>query len=58
MCLKNRKEKFVYGKTFKQSTVLIVGGGHSGLNVAVRLKLMGIDSLIVDKNFGHNWRNS
>lgn len=57
--LENRENDFVYGKNSKQPTVLIVGGGHSGLNVAARLKFMGINSLIVEKNknIGDNWRN-
>ena len=40
-------------------TVLIVGGGQSGLNVAARLKLLDIPTLIVEKNkrIGDQWRN-
>ncbi|TFK59097.1 FAD/NAD(P)-binding domain-containing protein [Pluteus cervinus] len=40
-------------------TVLIVGGGHSGLDIAARLKVAGISALIVEKNetIGDNWRN-
>lgn len=40
-------------------TVLIVGAGHSGLNVAARLQNFGVTSLIIDKNarIGDNWRN-
>lgn len=40
-------------------TVLIVGGGQSGLEVAARLKLLGIAALIIEKNerVGDNWRN-
>ena len=40
-------------------TVLIVGGGQSGLNVAARLKLLDIPTLIVEKNkrVGDQWRN-
>lgn len=39
--------------------VLVVGGGHSGLDIAARLKLMGISTLICEKNatVGDNWRN-
>ncbi len=38
--------------------VLIVGGGHAGLSVAARLKQLGIDALIVDREarIGDNWR--
>ncbi|KAK6460989.1 hypothetical protein DFJ63DRAFT_213431 [Scheffersomyces coipomensis] len=43
----------------KQPTVLIVGGGQSGLNLASRLKAMGVSHLIVEMNpkIGDNWRN-
>ncbi|RMD39973.1 hypothetical protein DV735_g5151, partial [Chaetothyriales sp. CBS 134920] len=39
--------------------VLIVGAGQTGLTAAARLKLLGVDSLIIDQNprIGHNWRN-
>lgn len=39
-------------------TVLIVGGGHSGLDVAARLRANGVDSLVLEKNarVGDNWR--
>lgn len=42
-----------------QPTVLIIGGGQSGLNMAARFKMMGIDLLIIEKNprIGDNWRN-
>ncbi len=38
--------------------VLIVGGGHAGLSIAARLKQLGVDALIVDRNgrIGDNWR--
>ncbi|KAF8661622.1 hypothetical protein AX16_001296, partial [Volvariella volvacea WC 439] len=38
-------------------TVLIIGGGHSGLDVAARLKALGVSTLIVEKNdqIGDNW---
>lgn len=40
-------------------TVLIVGAGQSGLEVAARLKALDIASLIIEKNprLGDNWRN-
>jgi hypothetical protein len=40
-------------------TVLIVGGGQSGLEVAARLKLLDVSALIIEKNerIGDNWRN-
>jgi hypothetical protein len=42
----------------KEPSVLIVGGGHSGLDVAARLKMLGVSHLIIDKNqrIGDNWR--
>lgn len=57
--LEKRQKDFVWGEESSGPTVLIVGGGHSGLNIAARLKVMGIDSLIVEKNkhIGDNWRN-
>lgn len=53
-----RSRDFQWGGE-KQPTVLIVGGGQGGLNTAARLKVMGVDSLIVEKNdtIGDNWRN-
>ncbi|KAJ7068507.1 hypothetical protein C8F01DRAFT_1247008 [Mycena amicta] len=40
-------------------TVLIVGGGQSGLELAARLKALDIPSLVLEKNprVGDNWRN-
>ncbi|KAM6503185.1 hypothetical protein JOM56_000128 [Amanita muscaria] len=40
-------------------TVLIVGGGQSGLEISARLKAYGIKSLVVERNerIGDNWRN-
>ena len=39
--------------------VLIVGGGQSGLILAARLGLMGVDVLVVERNnrVGDNWRH-
>ncbi|KAK7054240.1 hypothetical protein R3P38DRAFT_2856057 [Favolaschia claudopus] len=45
---------------FKEDpTVLIVGGGQSGLELAARLKCLGVSTLVVEKNprVGDNWRN-
>lgn len=38
--------------------VLVVGGGQSGLSIAARLKQLGVDTLIVDREqrIGDNWR--
>ncbi|CDO69820.1 hypothetical protein BN946_scf184803.g18 [Trametes cinnabarina] len=42
----------------KDPTVLIIGGGQSGLDVAARLKLLGVPTLVVEKNerIGDQWR--
>ncbi|KAK2599113.1 hypothetical protein QQS21_005454 [Conoideocrella luteorostrata] len=39
--------------------VLIVGAGQAGLTAAVRLKMLGVNALIIDRNerIGDNWRN-
>jgi cation diffusion facilitator CzcD-associated flavoprotein CzcO len=39
-------------------TVLVIGGGQSGLCIAARLKQLNVDTLIVDreKRIGDNWR--
>jgi hypothetical protein len=39
--------------------VIIIGGGQSGLDVAARLRCLGIKSLVIEKNerIGDNWRN-
>ena len=38
--------------------MVIVGGGQAGLSIAARLKALGVDTLIVDRNqrIGDNWR--
>lgn len=43
----------------KEPAVIIVGAGQAGLTVAARLKVLGIEALLVDKNprIGDNWRN-
>lgn len=45
--------------TDRDPTVLVVGGGQAGLTAAARLRQLGIDTLIVDreKRVGDNWRN-
>lgn len=44
--------------TAADPTVLIIGAGHNGLNLAARLRALGISALIVDRNerVGDNWR--
>jgi len=41
-----------------EATVLVIGGGQSGLCIAARLKQLNIDTLIVDRmqRIGDNWR--
>lgn len=42
----------------RDPTVGVIGGGHSGLDIAARLKLLGVPVLIIEKNakVGDNWR--
>jgi putative flavoprotein involved in K+ transport len=42
----------------REPAVLIVGAGQAGLNIAARLRLMGVDTLVVDKlpRVGDVWR--
>ncbi|KAK0103525.1 hypothetical protein ONS95_005546 [Cadophora gregata] len=42
-----------------EPTVLILGAGQGGLTPAARLKVLGIPTLIIDRNprIGDNWRN-
>lgn len=42
----------------EEPSVVIVGGGQSGLDVAARLKMLGINALVVERNqrIGDNWR--
>jgi putative flavoprotein involved in K+ transport len=46
------------GYTDRDPTVLVIGGGQSGLCIAARLKQLNVDTLIVDreKRIGDNWR--
>ncbi|KAF8209052.1 hypothetical protein K438DRAFT_1573180 [Mycena galopus ATCC 62051] len=39
--------------------VIIIGGGHSGLELAARLKCLDVRTLVIEKNLriGDNWRN-
>lgn len=39
-------------------TVVVIGGGQSGLSIAARLKQLNVDTLIVDREMriGDNWR--
>lgn len=42
----------------RDPAVLVVGGGHAGLSIAARLRQLGVDALIVDREarVGDNWR--
>ncbi|PVH75490.1 dimethylaniline monooxygenase (N-oxide forming) [Cadophora sp. DSE1049] len=42
-----------------EPTVLILGAGQGGLTPAARLKMLGVQTLIIDRNprIGDNWRN-
>ncbi|KAI9367139.1 hypothetical protein BJX61DRAFT_529909 [Aspergillus egyptiacus] len=42
----------------KEPAVVIVGAGQSGLSVAARLKMLGIEALVMDEEerIGDNWR--
>ncbi|KAE8370291.1 putative flavo protein [Aspergillus caelatus] len=39
--------------------VVVIGGGHSGLHITARLKALGVNALIIERNkrIGDNWRN-
>ena len=41
-----------------EPAVVVIGAGQSGLDVAARLKVLGVSSLLIDKNarIGDNWR--
>lgn len=42
----------------RDPVVLVVGGGQAGLSIAARLRALGVDTLIVDREerIGDNWR--
>ncbi|MGF2949897.1 NAD(P)-binding domain-containing protein [Microbacterium alcoholitolerans] len=44
--------------TDRDPEVIIIGGGHSALTLGARLRQMGVDALILEKNhrIGDNWR--
>ncbi|KAJ6780167.1 hypothetical protein PWT90_01983 [Aphanocladium album] len=54
-----RREAEVNYTDGSEPLVIIVGAGQAGLTAAVRLKMLGINALIVDRNkrVGDNWRN-
>ncbi|RCI16774.1 hypothetical protein L249_1718 [Ophiocordyceps polyrhachis-furcata BCC 54312] len=61
LCRKNWSEKRrLEGEVGQDNnlSVLIVGAGQGGLTAAARLKMLGLDALIIDQNdrVGDNWR--
>ena len=47
-----------YAYADRDPVVLVVGGGQAGLSIAARLRALGVDTLIVDREarIGDNWR--
>lgn len=43
----------------REPAVLVVGGGHNGLCIAAKLRLLGVDTLVVERlaRVGDVWRN-
>jgi putative flavoprotein involved in K+ transport len=43
----------------REPAVLVIGAGQAGLSIAARLGVLGVDTLVVDRNarIGDNWRN-
>ena len=43
----------------REPAVLVVGAGHNGMSTAARLRLLGVDALVVDRlpRVGDVWRN-
>ncbi|KAI9805069.1 MAG: hypothetical protein M1825_000903 [Sarcosagium campestre] len=56
---KDRKDALQNMEDGREPTVVIIGAGQGGLACAARLKALGVESLIVDRNerIGDNWRN-
>ncbi|KAL6241398.1 hypothetical protein RBB50_011662 [Rhinocladiella similis] len=57
---KNWQERRTAAMNFegKEPTVLILGAGQAGLTVGARLQMLGVDTLIIDREdaIGDNWR--
>ncbi|KAF7553665.1 hypothetical protein G7Z17_g3439 [Cylindrodendrum hubeiense] len=58
---KNWAEKRASAANFNDGndpSVLVVGGGQAGLTAAARLKMLGVETLVIDQNerVGDNWR--
>ncbi|KAH8155202.1 uncharacterized protein LAJ45_00211 [Morchella importuna] len=58
MSWKDRREAEIEFANGAEPTVLVVGAGQGGLTIGARLKMLGIQTLIIDKNerVGDNWR--
>ena len=58
---KNWLEQRQDSQTFKDRDpqVLVIGAGQAGLNIAARLGLLGVETVLIEKNarVGDNWRN-
>ncbi|KXN92801.1 putative indole-3-pyruvate monooxygenase YUCCA4 [Leucoagaricus sp. SymC.cos] len=57
--LKGFQEKIGTHRNTDVCHVLIIGAGHSGLELAARLRYLNVDALVVDRNarIGDNWRS-
>lgn len=55
--LDRRRDEIEYSQ--RHPTVLVVGAGQQGLSVAARLKVLNIDTLVLERSsrIGDNWRN-
>lgn len=53
-CSERREQEFLE----EEPTVVVIGGGHSGLILAARLKMLGVNALVLERNerIGDNWR--
>lgn len=55
--LDQRKKQQAYAD--REPAAVVVGAGQAGLGIAARLTLLGVDTLVLEKNprVGDNWRN-
>ena len=55
--LDHRRKAAAYAD--RDPAVLVIGAGQAGLSIAARLGVLGVDTLMVDRNarIGDNWRN-